>query len=90
MSKEVTAGPFNRALFIWLNKLLRAGWQVSITPNTLPPTDERLCLDKSFRRLHHSFLSGTTTPPETCNHRMLQVLNILQSTINANMRCLLQ
>lgn len=58
LSKESIGGPFNRALFLWLNNLLKTGWQAVLRPDTLPAVDERLDVDVVFERLHHSWLSG--------------------------------
>jgi hypothetical protein len=58
LSQESTGGPFNRALFLWLNRLMKTGWQAALRPDTLPLVDERLDVHVVFRRLEDAWLSG--------------------------------
>lgn len=57
LSKESTGGPFNRALFLWLNGLLKAGWKAVLRPEELPPVDAALGVEHVFTRLDVSWLS---------------------------------
>lgn len=63
LSTESISGPFNRALFLWLNSLLKTGWQAVLRPDLLPPVDDKLCLDSVYPRLHRSWHSGTNLGP---------------------------
>jgi hypothetical protein len=58
LSKESTSGPFNRALFLWLNRLLRTGWSAILRPDSLPLIDERLHVDQIYGTLHTSWVLG--------------------------------
>ncbi|KAH8427289.1 uncharacterized protein LDX57_005003 [Aspergillus melleus] len=42
LSVEATSGPFSRALFTWLNRLLRQGYAAPLTGDALPPIHEKI------------------------------------------------
>lgn len=55
LSTESTGGPFHRALFLWLNKLLKQGWRTALRPDTLPDIDGALAAEHSSRRLEQAW-----------------------------------
>jgi hypothetical protein len=82
-SKESTGGPFNLALFLWLNRLLITGWQAVLRPDSLPGVDERLDVDHVYKRLQKSWIAGELLPLPA----YLPLTDGLQPTVGASTHC---
>lgn len=57
-SKEATSGIFNRALFLWLNGLLRKGYRTLLTVDLLTPLDSELLSASSPSTLRNKWNKG--------------------------------
>lgn len=57
ISSEVTSGPLNRGLFVWLLGLLKAGYFGLLSPNDLPSIHEKLVAERLAERFGHAWES---------------------------------
>ncbi len=57
VSVESTSGPFNRGLFLWLNGMLRDGYNTLLAPTSLPRIHEKLESEKLLERFDRAWRS---------------------------------